>query len=214
MKTIYLHIGTHKTGTTFLQNILRENRDKLREFDYYYPRSAIPNSSLPGHHLLPRSVSDAREKFDEISKKTIVTDKIWNELLEELKTQNLNKIIISSEDFCLLDHGEILKVREYLRDFRVEIIVYLRRQDEFLLSLYSELVKKGYYQNLESVLYEYEERFDYYSLLNTWADVFAKDHLKVGIYQKSGVKNNLLFDFLAKIDLHLDVQDLQLNSLS
>jgi len=36
-KTVYLHIGLHKTGTTFLQNVLRANTEALAEQGIIYP---------------------------------------------------------------------------------------------------------------------------------------------------------------------------------
>jgi len=30
-KTVYLHVGLHKTGTTYLQNVFRANRKQLRD---------------------------------------------------------------------------------------------------------------------------------------------------------------------------------------
>ena len=37
MKTLYLHIGTPKTGTTSLQHFCHDNQQKLAEKGYFYP---------------------------------------------------------------------------------------------------------------------------------------------------------------------------------
>ena len=39
MTVIYLHIGMPKTGTTYLQNLLFENREKLLDKSLLYPLS-------------------------------------------------------------------------------------------------------------------------------------------------------------------------------
>jgi hypothetical protein len=210
MKIVYLHIGIHKTGTTFLQNVLSENRDKLIKNGYYYPVSAIPNSSFPGHHFLPRALSQNIDKFDKISTKK-TNFQTWEKLLEEINDHKIsNKIIISAEDFCLLSSDEILKLQEYFSGFSVKIIVYLRRQDEFLLSLYSELVKKGYYKSIEVAFNEYSDRFNYFKLLDRWKSVFGKENLRIGIYQKG---HCLLSDFFKKIDLEINLDDLTLRDV-
>ena len=48
-KTIYLHIGIHKTGTTAIQYNLLQNRDWLAQQGYLYPKSCF---RLQGHHYL------------------------------------------------------------------------------------------------------------------------------------------------------------------
>ncbi|MFZ9736627.1 MAG: hypothetical protein ACO3EZ_01290 [Prochlorotrichaceae cyanobacterium] len=211
MKIIYLHIGIHKTGTTFLQNVLSKNRIKLLENGYYYPTSAIPNSSFPGHHFLPRTLSQYQDKFDTISTKKKASIEVWGKLLDEINDQETSRsIVISSEDFCLLSSDEILKLKNYLNGFAVTVIIYLRRQDEFLLSLYSELVKKGYYKSIDVAFHEYSERLNYNKLLNRWASIFGKNNLRIGIYQKSQC---LLSDFFKKINLEIKLEELQLHDM-
>lgn len=39
MKTIYLHIGIEKTGTTTIQKFLHLNRENLTKFDFAYTKS-------------------------------------------------------------------------------------------------------------------------------------------------------------------------------
>ena len=36
-QTVFLHIGLHKTGTTYLQNVFRANREQLRAQDVEFP---------------------------------------------------------------------------------------------------------------------------------------------------------------------------------
>lgn len=51
-KSIYIHIGPHKTGTTTLQFSLFLNKDKLKKNGILYPDSGIISAKLPGHHNL------------------------------------------------------------------------------------------------------------------------------------------------------------------
>ena len=39
MKTLYLHIGMPKTGTTSIQTFCELNRELLKEMGYWYPES-------------------------------------------------------------------------------------------------------------------------------------------------------------------------------
>ena len=36
-RRVFLHIGLHKTGTTYLQGVLRANRRRLAELGVFYP---------------------------------------------------------------------------------------------------------------------------------------------------------------------------------
>lgn len=49
-KTIYLHIGMSKTGTTSLQRTLAENTNILNKANILYPNSMRPNTL--SHHQL------------------------------------------------------------------------------------------------------------------------------------------------------------------
>lgn len=37
MKTLYLHIGTPKTGTSAIQIFCKDNQETLKKQGYYYP---------------------------------------------------------------------------------------------------------------------------------------------------------------------------------
>ncbi|SFP13390.1 hypothetical protein SAMN04488056_12339 [Cohaesibacter marisflavi] len=47
-KTIYVHIGTYKTGTTSIQKSLAANRDKLMECGLHYLKAGL-NNELKKH---------------------------------------------------------------------------------------------------------------------------------------------------------------------
>lgn len=85
-KTIYLHIGIGKTGTSSIQKFLYLNRDKLLDDNTLYPLSGIQNYA---HFKLAEL---GQESFSE------ETLSLYNDLLEEIKFQkNINKIILSTE---------------------------------------------------------------------------------------------------------------------
>lgn len=54
MKTLYIHIGTPKTGTTSIQNFCGLNREKLKEqgvlypiMNYHYERKSVNRNGPP-----------------------------------------------------------------------------------------------------------------------------------------------------------------------
>jgi len=54
-KTIYLHVGTHKTGTTALQKFLRDNAELLKEQQFMYP---LLSNSKEFNHCYMKSLED------------------------------------------------------------------------------------------------------------------------------------------------------------
>lgn len=131
-KKIFIHIGTHKTGTCSIQNFLSVN-SKL----FSAEGILIPNSGRlgDGHHFIAWELrSDKR-----LDGKSGFIDA----LLDELNESNYEKVIISSEDFEYLS-----QYPERLRYFlsllaKIEIepifIVFFRENMKYLKSLYFEM---------------------------------------------------------------------------
>lgn len=71
-----VHVGTHKTGTTSIQDFLWARRGKLEDAGYVYPgaarygtqHAALPAAFMSDHPILPRTMlqRDPREVLDEI----------------------------------------------------------------------------------------------------------------------------------------------------
>src|SRR5580692_1458836 len=89
MRTALLHCGLHKTGTTALQNALRDHAAALPMAGYFVPRSGRIDAMGGGHHALAwRLTGDHRlGGGDELPA-----------LERELATGSGNPIL-SSEDF-------------------------------------------------------------------------------------------------------------------
>lgn len=202
MKTIYLHIGTHKTGTTYLQTVLAANRQQLLALGYYFPKAAIP-SFTPGHHMLAWAIQDGDYRIDPATGAGIDLSTAWAELLQEIKSTDAENIIVSSEYFSRLSSiEEIKQVREYFLDYIVKIDICLRRQDQYLLSEYSERVKTGYSGSLKQFIEERKFICDYAKCINDWEGVFGKDRISVRLFQKGQGKNDLVLEeFFGNIGL-------------
>jgi len=186
-KTLYIHIGTGKTGTTALQEFLHINSEALLINGVNYCQSGRTNNN---HHLL--CYNSNREKLNGVD----VVNKHLEQLQKEIRDSNVLKHIISSENFPGLSQKEIDNLFAQLGSIcNVEIVVYLRRQDEFLESWYTQIIKA---LNATQTIYQLmnhlkdEQIFDYLSLTNKW-DVWA-GKLHVRPYEKSQFINGNIFD--------------------
>jgi hypothetical protein len=134
-KTLFLHIGMHKTASTYIQNRLRRNCGKLASCGILYP-------SLRSEHLaLVRAT--LRQEFD-----------LWRKWLSQAHNADQN-LLISAEAFSLVlsesKGGEALGAWLYKRvqDFGwdLRIIAFIRDQPSYLNSRYTQLVKRLHTQS-------------------------------------------------------------------
>src|ERR1044072_876913 len=108
MRRCFLHLGTHKTGTTSLQALLNESYLKLRELGYLYPRAGRPPEVPFGHHNIAWEISGDRGFRAENGG--------IEDLLAEIKGVP-HDVIISSEDFeCSLGRDGALP--EFIRQLQ------------------------------------------------------------------------------------------------
>jgi hypothetical protein len=197
-KTVFIHIGPHKTGTTTIQVGLAINEKSLRRQGVMAPKSGRPYPNNAGNHNLswllriPNNPG-VRPEFG-----------TWKDFLEEIRNNPwAEKIILSSEDFCLLDKVAIRKIRKYLSNFQVKVIIYLRRQDDAHQSLWVEFAKNRYNLPIIGSFMEWLEEndyaaknFNYLDIISKWAAVFPKENIILRLFDTSSFKPSLFHDFL------------------
>jgi hypothetical protein len=205
-RTCYLHIGTHRTGTTSLQTFLTKNEQSLQLDKIYIPKTGRLSPGT-GHHNIAWELND-----DPRFSRSLGT---LSDLIMELRSIESCSICITSEDFEYL-HRRLDSLNRLLSDlsaigYNVTIIVYLRPQGEYIESLYTELVKHGlcieFGRFLEQtirtgqfVLFDiWRFALDYSLLLNPFAEVFGSSHIIVRRYPSRRDANYLINDFLSVI---------------
>jgi hypothetical protein len=88
--SVYLHIGTHKTGTSSIQNFLLNNQEYLRERGFLYPTAGRPKIFSDGHHNLFWALSNHKNYDPNVG--------AWEELISEIDSSQFQKIIVTSEE--------------------------------------------------------------------------------------------------------------------
>ena len=137
MKKTVLHIGTHKTGSTFIQTFLFSNKQKLPQLGYCFPDFG-EKTSAKGH----RDLSQYLRKGGNDPKLDIFTEK-----------ESARRIILSSEDFCYCHPDEIDDAKNLLGE-NVKIVCYLREPTSHLISMYYQSIqsKKSLYLHFPAYL--------------------------------------------------------------
>jgi len=205
---LFLHIGTEKTGTTSIQHFMAHNRSLLQEQGVLYPR-------CPGelNHIGITALAqecDRSELWDKLGILTLedryqYASELKRALEAELAAYPFTKIVLSNEHCSsrLMSDAEVGVLRNFLRYFfsSIRIIVYLRRQDDFVVSTYSTGIKSGRTNPFElPKKRRIIGRYDYWELLRRWSHVFGKENILCRKFERSSfVSGDLLADFLTTI---------------
>ena len=196
----FLHAGTHRSGTTYLQSFLQSNEYALACEGLYVPTAGRVSPS--GHHNIAwEFTGDTR--YD--PKRGTLSD-----LLAELSSVGALRVCVSSEDFeYLYGNPEALRtLRSRLNeiDYAVKVLFYLRPQAEYAESVYAELVRHGCGLDFLEFLALFAAGEctqtptpDYSVLLAPFADIFGKDHLIVRRFRNWEAPHQILIDFLAQV---------------
>jgi hypothetical protein len=149
MPALILHAGFHKTGTSAIQRFAASHRRLLARQGLLYPRLWPENfRPVDGHHFVAHAVA-GNERFLTRSQAAGLVDR-WR---RSAGRRGLS-VMLSSEAICRLSvPGEggmrarqeayLEQLRDLLEGFDVTPVLVLRRQDDFVRSLYQEHVSDG-----------------------------------------------------------------------
>lgn len=132
---VYLHVGTMKTGTTYLQQLLYANRDEL----------AAAGVFLPGEHWgqQVRAVQDllGLERWDRHIRGT--TTGAWRELADQVRAAPLTTSVISVEFLAGASTRQIRRAVASLAPVEVRVVFTLRDMSRVLPALWQTQVHNG-----------------------------------------------------------------------
>lgn len=211
-KTLYLHIGTEKTGSTALQAVSGTNRATLMKHGIFYPETPGAKNHIKltifaadGANIL--NLRRLAELFSEPAYQQFKTT-FPEALHSEIAASPCPRVYLSNEHLSsrLTSVKEVSRLAAIIRPLAesVKVVVYLRRQPELFLSSYSTSVKAGHIKEMEfprvgrRLRYD---RYDYEKLLSLWAEVFGEANVIVRIYDRDTlVGQDVVRDFFSLMD--------------
>ncbi len=212
MKKIYLHIGSPKTATTAIQDCLARNANFLcKNFGIFYPQSG---RNVNAHHPLAADLRTLfnKDKIPDHCYGNNKRGKNWDNLLCEIekKGRGSQKIILSSEDFFVLyrtgNLASLKYIQQKLKSYRVIIIVYLRRQDLFIDSLFNQAIKATIQHDIKPsrIINSHPvTRQNYFNIVSAWSQVFGKQNVIIRPFErKKFLGDDIIKDFFSQIDCH------------
>ena len=216
---ITIHIGLEKTGTTTIQGFLNRKREELLDQGVLFP--VAPGKS--NQTLLAAAAMAETVNIRARALKTLGPDfaaDLARKLKAEIDEAQPTRLLFSNEHCSSRLHTveEVQRLKDFLSQFGDEttILVYLRRQDEFLLSTYSTSVKSGSVKPFAIPKgRKLHARYDYRVLLELWSGVFGQAAMRPRLFQpNTWVGGELLTDFCDAAELDLDEREAPTRNLS
>ena len=217
MKTLYLHIGTSKTGTTTIQTYCGINREQLKSkgvlfpiMPYHYDRIT---KNRNGHFLYATIYENGvrnKEKEKQVLKQEL------DYIVDCFK--DYDNVLLSEESIWWATATRRKGLWKYLQEhsqqnnYQVKIIVYLRRQDQFMMSRYNQILKtdtgggtQRFYEYFKDMNGKYKCVMNYRQRLDYMAKFFPKENIVVKRFDRSYFYNgDLNADFLHILGVEID----------
>lgn len=128
----YLHIGTYKTGTSFIQSVLLRNRDLLSAAGTTYPTD---------HMNWGLQVRATRDLLGQQGLTDI--DGAWERMVAIIQTADTPQAVVSMERLSVAPADRALALIESLQPSEVHVIVTLRDLVRLLPSDWQSSIKQG-----------------------------------------------------------------------
>ena len=206
MNRLVFHIGQLKTGTTALQRFLFNNNEILKKQGWILPDIRANIGDIPCYNGLVDG-----KNGDVLFKEGIVLDtnalnwkKGWEYIRHCLREYN---VIVSAEEIWY-KAAEFLAAAKKEYD-NVDVIFYLRRQDEYVESLWNQSIKSIKTDTFEEKVKETNNHNfnDYFGRIREWEDIIGLNHIICRVYEKEqfkGEQNNIASDFLYSLGIAID----------
>jgi hypothetical protein len=202
---MYLHIGAPKTGTTYLQTVMRKNRRVLTEAGYCYP-GATGRHLFPAQDLLGRGHSGANARQIVGSWDAHVAEVLaWNgpaimshEILGAgVRDAEVKRVV---DDFSDRELHIVYTARDLLRQLPAVWQESIKNRSTLTLGEYFDLIRiKG---PVKSKAHVAERRIwraqNAEWVLGKWADVVPADRIHVVTVPPKGAPSTLLWERFAR----------------
>ncbi|WNH11618.1 hypothetical protein [Thalassobellus suaedae] len=209
-----------KTGTSAIQKFVQNNLQYLKSKNLFYSETNIKAQNYLAFSLMNEVPSYVQQVLPEKA------ERLYGKLIDEIIKSKQDRILISTEIYSLISCDHFLgyevpkRLFEFFKGygFNFKIILFLRRQDEFLLSMYNQIIKRHNFNNLYSndIMSYYEDNqeiFDYEYLINKWSNVFGLENMIIKPFNK---KDSIVDSFfkIFNIDTSKCIDNIGVNNKS
>jgi hypothetical protein len=190
MPEFVIHIGPHKTGTTYLQLHFRAMRASLEERGIIFPEFWQLAPGNPSQLPLMQQLRDGEAD-------------LLRPRFAELLGSGADRILLSAEDLSNLEVPALQLLHTLIGGNAVKIVFYLRRWSELVPSSWQEGMKHGQFRSLPEFILSHIQQPQISRLLNfehkvsRFAEVFGADSIKLVSYSELRDRHIDLFKHFA-----------------
>ncbi|WP_417449728.1 hypothetical protein [Kordiimonas sp.] len=186
---IYLHIGTHKTGTTSIQAFAEKHRAWLLNYGLYWPQTSSIRPASTQHTILLELIRAG--KADNAS------DYVVQEIMSAERS-GAQSMLLSGEGFAQASDEEIEIFLGMLEGHDVQVIAYFRNVYDYARSSLIQHMKYSDRRPRVGLLYRsIQTNLNYSALLKRWQRFLPDDVINVYSYEDE--KQALLPTFFARL---------------
>ena len=174
-KNLFIHIGTHKTGSTSIQKFLEGNINFINKHGYCLLKTkydhATMNCSLYDKNLVK---------------------KLRLELISTIKKNcSIQNFILSSECFSgnpktgYLNSNIVFRMLcDAFEGINIKILILFRRQDSFIESLYTQFIQEGHSFSFNKFLtnFNHPDSLNYTRIVRELIHYFSLENVQIGCY--------------------------------
>lgn len=198
-KTVILHIGASKAGSSSIQSFVRRNRFVFARLGYVVPDVSLSTGErVTGDHVFAlealakeRDARGLRERVDAIF---------------EASRRNARAALLSAENLSNLGNSAVIE--GLAAEYDLRIVMYLRRQDELLTSAWQQWASK-LESDFNAWLILALKQFGHWDkVLAEWEEQAGTDAMVVRVFDReSFIDGDLLRDFVDAVGLGEHTQD-------
>lgn len=123
MKTVYLHIGTHKTESVSMHRFLARSDDMLADQGSLYRKTGRPNTDWSDRYGQPELY------WSIVGKRGIENGQVWDKLRREINEGSGQCVVVSAEGSEGCTSEDIRRIVSHLNPHLLCIVVHLRSDE-------------------------------------------------------------------------------------
>jgi hypothetical protein len=207
MQRVTIHAGANKTGSSAIQAFLAQNSHQLRLQGVVIPDESLDATGyVAGNHVW---------YFDqEITSVPEQTTEVCSKLEGLLAGEGVKQVVISAENLGTIENSAFRWFQRAASRFPLEVVIYLRRQDDLFLSSWQQWFVKAYPDFWTWALSAVGRVGDWRSILERWESVVGRERMRVRLYEVGRLRDDdAVADFCEFLDVDTDVLEFRQDRL-
>lgn len=195
-RTLMLHIGATKTGSSALQATLYANREMLKRKGILYPETGVASGA---HHNLFSAIHPSAWKMHGFSGDDDRTSAFHNmaaEINTQFKRDDFEKLILTSEYLWgVFQDGVYRTFLESFEDYNIEIVAAVRRVDYWAEANYIQAAKGGLVCEFKEWVDKFSRTpvagYDFNKVISGWSESLKSKNVHIVPYEPRNAKTFL-----------------------